>query len=344
MIKIVRMIGMSALAAGLGLLTVQDVARAQDVVHVTTTGNVGIGTSTPSAPLHLQNRSGNTNTNVAAVTSSDNQTLATLFETTNTGGVFSVFNSVGTETVRLSAEGSSWLGNLGIGTTNPGAKLHLFDNVDVFTVLTMQNTSSGGNGAASLHALSNSATAFFQVQGSGRPISHFGQAVASWAELLQVTGNGLIVGTLPNKPLILGTNNINRLQIDGSTGAVTIAGDLIVNGTFSNPSSRELKENFAPLDPSMVLKKFAQLPINEWSYKSDEQRLRHVGPTVEDFQAAFGLGTEGQHIFPMDVQGVTMTAVQGLYQVVQEKDAEIAELRERLAALEELVSKIAVSQ
>lgn len=238
-------------------------------------------------------------------------------------------------------------GNLGLGTATPAAKLHLFDNTDVFTMLTMENSSTGGSAVASLHAVSNSASAFLQAQGSGRTISHFGQAVASWAELLQVAGNGLIIGTIPNTPLILGTNNVNRLQIDGSTGAVTVAGNLTVNGTFSNPSSRELKESFTPLDPSTVLQKFAQLRISEWSYKSDEQKLRHVGPTVEDFRNTFGLGTEGQYIFPMDVQGVTMVAVQGLNQVVQDKALEIATLRrenaelaKRVEALEAMLSKM----
>lgn len=320
MIKSIRTIGMSVLAAGLGLLIAPAVAQAQDSVFVTATGNVGIGTSNPGARLEVSGGE-------------------VRFPSGSGLGGFTHFN--------FSGDGKNYIrgitvladngGSVGIGTTNPGAKLHLFDNADVFTVFRMENTSSGGNGVVSLHAASNSATAFLQAQGSGRTISHFGQAVASWAELLQVTGNGLIVGTLPNKPLILGTNNTNRLQIDGSTGAVTIAGDLIVNGTFSNPSSRELKENFAPLDPSMVLKKFAQLPINEWSYKSDEQRLRHVGPTVEDFRNAFGLGTEGQHIFPMDVQGVTMAAVQGLYQLVQEKDEQIAELQKELREIKQLL-------
>ena len=86
-----------------------------------------------------------------------------------------------------------------------------------------------------------------------------------------------------------------------------------------------------------MLKKFSQLPIQEWSYKSDEQKLRHVGPTVEDFRNAFGLGTEGQHIFPMDVQGVTMSAVQGLYQLVQEKDTQIAELQKELREIKRIL-------
>jgi len=255
--KNLRMIGINALAAGLSLL-VTPIARAQDTVFVTSTGNVGIGTSAPVD------------------------------------------------------------------------KLHLFNSADVPTVIRIESTGTGANAVSNFRAQSNSTVVHFRAHGSGRTISHFGVVLGGWSELVQDIGNGLLIGTQNSTPIILVTNNTNRLQIDGSTGAVTIAGNLTVNGTFSNPSSRELKEGFAPLDPSVVLKKFAQLPIQEWSYKSDEQKLRHIGPTVEDFRNAFGLGTSGQYIFPMDVQGVTMAAVQGLYQLVQEKDAQIAELQRRL--------------
>ena len=272
MIKNNRMIGMSVLAAGLGLLVAPVVARAQDSVYVSTTGDVGIGTSSPAE------------------------------------------------------------------------KLHVFENVDANTFIVAENINTGLSAAGILRVKSNFAIGSLIAHGSGRTLSRFGQTLGGWGEYLQATGNGLIIGTLADKPLILGTNNTNRFQIDGSTGAVTIAGNLTVNGTFSNPSSRLLKEGFEPLDPKTVLDKFAGLSIQEWSYKSDDRKLRHIGPTVEDFQASFGLGTEGQYIFPMDVQGVTMTAVQGLYQVVQEKDAEISALRQRLAALEELVAKLAAPQ
>ena len=264
MIKSIRMIGISALAAGLGLL-VTPIARAQDTVFVTSTGNVGLGTSSPVD------------------------------------------------------------------------KLHLFNSTDVPTVFRIESTSSGVNGVSNFRAQSNTAVVHFRAHGSGRTISQFGVVLGGWSQIVQDIGNGLLIGTLNSTPIIMGTNNTNRLQIDGSTGAVTIAGNLTVNGTFSNPSSRELKEGFAPLDPSTVLKKLARLPIQEWSYKSDEQKLRHVGPTVEDFRNAFGLGTEGQYIFPMDVQGVTMAAVQGLYQLVQEKDVQIAELQKELREIKQLL-------
>jgi len=60
---------------------------------------------------------------------------------------------------------------------------------------------------------------------------------------------------------------------------------------------------------------------------------------VEDFRSTFGLGTEGKHIFPMDVTGVTMAAVQGLYKLVQEKDAQIVELQKQMNEIKQLLEQ-----
>jgi hypothetical protein len=66
---------------------------------------------------------------------------------------------------------------------------------------------------------------------------------------------------------------------------------------------------------------------------------------AQDFYAAFGLGEDERYISKSDADGVALAAIQGLYQVVQEKDATIAgqqreidELRARLSALEALVN------
>jgi hypothetical protein len=132
-------------------------------------------------------------------------------------------------------------GYVGIGTSSPGTKLHLFDNAaNVYTILTVQNTGSGVNSVGTFRAQSDTAFMQLQAHGSGRTVSRFGQPLASWSELIQSTGNGLIIGTQNATPVILGTNNTNRLQIDGSTGAVTISGNLTVTGT----------KNFAVADPA----------------------------------------------------------------------------------------------
>ena len=50
--------------------------------------------------------------------------------------------------------------------------------------------------------------------------------------------------------------------------------------------------------------------------------------------ATFGLGASERHIGTLDAEGVALVAIQGLYQLVQEKDAQIEALKARLAALE----------
>jgi hypothetical protein len=344
-------------------------------VFVTATGNVGIGTSNPGAHLEVSggevrlppgqggigfthfNLSGNGQNYIRGTTViADNGGNVGIGTTTPaaklevSGGEvrfpagagaagFTHFNfpSDGKNYIRGTTIIADNGGNVGIGTSSPVDKLQLFNSADVPTVLRIESTSSGVNGVSNFRAQSNTVVAHFRAHGSGRTINHFGVVLGGWSEIVQDIGNGLAIGTQTSTPIILGTNNTNRLQINGSTGAVTISGDLTVNGTFSNPSSRALKEGFEPVDPRTVLDRFCQLPIQEWSYKSDNRKLRHIGPTVEDFQAAFGLGTEGQHIFPMDVQGVTRAAVQGLYQLAQEKDEQIAELQKELREIKQLL-------
>jgi hypothetical protein len=69
---------------------------------------------------------------------------------------------------------------------------------------------------------------------------------------------------------------------------------------------------------------------------------------AQDFYAAFGLGEDERYISKSDADGVALAAIQGLYQVVQERDAEIAQLKvhnadleARLANVEALLSRIA---
>ena len=73
-----------------------------------------------------------------------------------------------------------------------------------------------------------------------------------------------------------------------------------------------------------------------------------MGPMAQDFSAAFGLGIDDKHVSPMDMAGVSLAAVQALNEVVQEKEKEIGDLRQRntdlekrLADLEALVANLA---
>jgi len=117
-----------------------------------------------------------------------------------------------------------------------------------------------------------------------------------------------------------------------------------VNGTFNNLSDRNAKQDFAPVNPSQILDKVAQLPVSEWSYKEDAA-TRHIGPVAQDFYSLFNIGTDDKHIAPMDEGGVALAAIQGLNQKVAEqlkaKDAQIQELRQKVERLEELANRLA---
>ncbi len=52
-----------------------------------------------------------------------------------------------------------------------------------------------------------------------------------------------------------------------------------------------------------------------------------MGPTAQDFYAAFDLGRDDTSISTVDEGGVALAAIQGLYKVVQEQERELTELR-----------------
>ena len=96
-------------------------------------------------------------------------------------------------------------------------------------------------------------------------------------------------------------------------------------------SDRNVKEGFEAVDPRRVLAAVLTLPIERWSYKGET--ARHLGPMAQDFAAAFGLGADDRHIFPLDAGGVALTAIQGLHALVDTQGARLEALERELAAL-----------
>ena len=122
--------------------------------------------------------------------------------------------------------------------------------------------------------------------------------------------------------------------------ALLEVGSATCNGTtWANGSDRNSKEDFAAVNPRTVLEKVSALPITEWKYKVDADGTQHLGPMAQDFHAAFGLnGTDDKHIATVDEEGVALAAIQGLNQKLNDKDAEIQKLEERLEKLEQFLS------
>jgi hypothetical protein len=117
-----------------------------------------------------------------------------------------------------------------------------------------------------------------------------------------------------------------RLTAHGKLTAVTA--DQVSSQVTSD---RNAKEAFAPVDPHAILARVVTLPIETWSYKGEH--ARHLGPMAQDFAAAFGLGADDRHIFPLDAGGVALAALQGLHALVQTQTARLQALEREVAAL-----------
>jgi Chaperone of endosialidase len=96
-------------------------------------------------------------------------------------------------------------------------------------------------------------------------------------------------------------------------------------------SDRNVKERFETVDPRAVLAAVATLPIERWSYKGEA--VRHLGPMAQDFAAAFGLGADDRHIFPLDAAGVALAAIQGLQALVRTQATRLEALERELTAV-----------
>ncbi len=118
-------------------------------------------------------------------------------------------------------------------------------------------------------------------------------------------------------------------------------------GAWINASDVNLKAHFRDLDGEDVLAKLARMSIREWSYTSQDQSIRHAGPTSQDFRAAFGLGETELGINGIDTDGIALRAIQALEVRTRDVDnllRENAELKAALAALHERLERLEAKQ
>src|SRR6185295_1034233 len=130
----------------------------------------------------------------------------------------------------------------------------------------------------------------------------------------------------------------------GSVGARLQAGDT----SWSSICDRDAKKNFSPVNAEAVLEKLATMPLQSWNYKwESDTNTPHLGPMAQDFKAAFYPGRDDKSISTLEFDGVELAAIQGLNQKISEqearlknKDSEIQELRQAVAALQKVVRQI----
>ena len=300
---------------------------ATNSIFVDSTGRVGLRTATPVLDLHVntsntpalrleQNNSGGFTAQTWDIAGNE----ANFFVRDVTGGSrlpFRIRPGAPTSSIDISADG-----DVGIGTASPANKLHVLSS-----------------GAA---------------VDSGKVFIQNSSATSLAREMLEIRNNGATLLILDDSGNAsrwsFGSVGGNFVVDDQQDAAVEMSlfgnGNMTIGGLLTEGSSREIKENFVVLNPREVLAKLDSLSMPIWSYKGTS--ARHVGPMAEDFHQAFGLGEDARHIAPADKAGVALLAVQGLNQLVAEKDQQLAaleakndRLEARLAQLEKMLQELA---
>jgi len=95
------------------------------------------------------------------------------------------------------------------------------------------------------------------------------------------------------------------------------------SGSWSALTHSSYIRNQAAVDTRQVLDAVLSLPIKKWGYKGQLTSTKHMGPTAEDFRAAFqsfgvGVNENDKHISLVDYGGVSLAAIQGLNSVVED--------------------------
>ncbi len=227
-------------------------------------------------------------------------------------------------------------GGVGIGTGSPEQALSVVGgmNVDAGNANNGPVGSGGFNQGGPTNGCLSFGTGSSGTGASGEGIQSKRTSGGTQYDLEFFTGFNKQMVILNNGNVGIGNANpVYPLEM-GSGAYCSVA------GAWTSVSDRNAKEDFTAIKPVEVLAKVAALPITEWKYKVEADGTRHLGPVAQDFHAAFGLnGADDKHIATVDEEGVALAAIQGLNQKVEEKDAEIADLKSRLEKLEKLMNE-----
>jgi hypothetical protein len=127
-----------------------------DAVRITSSGSVGIGTTSPTTNVGLTVKRPTGTGFIIDALNSSNTRVGGFYSTGGGNGQLYLANNAGTETIVLDSAGASYFsGSVGIGTTNPTFKLEVSSSGDGISV-----TTSNSSQALRLSSATNNNTLF----------------------------------------------------------------------------------------------------------------------------------------------------------------------------------------
>jgi len=111
------------------------------------------------------------------------------------------------------------------------------------TVIRVENQTNGTAAWAGIEFLYNSGGTTFLGHASARTVARYGVTLGGYGEILQSSGNGLVIGCNFSAPVIIGTNDVDRINI-------AAAGDITFNGSYTFPTGDGIASQVMTTDGS----------------------------------------------------------------------------------------------
>lgn len=298
-------------------------------IFVANDGDIGFETSTPDGIFDIAHPA-NAN-NHAVLVSPTGDVGINIDNGFTPSALFDVQGGAGASHFSVTSSGG-----VGVGSSTPSGRFEVMSldgNSSYFNV-----SSNGVSEFKSAFVDSNSASCAGSIpcgpfsplmtvedisnSGSGRMLLKLKNSAPSWLGFENTTSNEQWF--IANSPSAL---NFAFAELD--SGGLTVPlqlynnGDVKMAGTLYANSSKYLKENISEVSFNEILESVQSLPVYTWNYIGKNQEARHIGPMAQDFYELFGLGRDDEHISSLDVNGVSLAAIQALYARIKELEKQV---------------------
>ena len=136
-----------------------------------------------------------------------------------------------------------------------------------------------------------------------------------------------VTPTAQNQTIFRSSGGYWLYSDSGLSAGVTLAPG---GGSWTSVSDRNMKANFAAVNPREILRGVLALPISTWNYKTQDASIRHIGPMAQDFFSSFKVGENDRTITTVDPDGVAFAAIQGLHEELKDRDVKIEGLERQV--------------
>jgi hypothetical protein len=316
--------------------------KGSEIFNIDTGGNLGMGTSSPVGAGLTLNLQGSTSSSYSSIVagSPSNANFVSFYSgqtvdpnpsivynnSLRIGSATSPNTSGYVERMRIDSSG-----NVGIGTTAPGAKLDVTNNQAALSYLIDTNNTT--NGGSSIWRMITR-----NIANTGTTSVEFYKPTGSGFSLLNNDTNG-------SNFTAFNVGASERMRID-SSGGLILAGSTAQKATgttWSNPSDQRLKTNI--MDYPKGINELMQVRVREWEYNGKggttagmaglgviaDEVMTVLPNTVDTYDAKLDeADEETTDIKKFDATEITWLLVKA----VQEQQAIITALEARIAALE----------